>query len=370
MTQSNNAISDTEISRPCPGYLMAPFGWAAESLAGLLEADRSLYAALFSASCSRMHLIALALTHAPPEADAAFARLIVHGAPQAILDTVLGRWPAGIKRALAHLPHGVVPQTSYRQLIELLEQPDTAKLLHHRSRIEADFLAMLYALPTELRRVFAAAIEENFIEPGGIAEGLRILAARGAAASFEALVADLAAIRQPAQLIARLLKLISRLPLPELMPPAHIGGAHRLDHDVHIRQLAKRWKNCLASCYLDAVNDGRSVVYLWPHGEAPAVCVVSRYGRLGWGLEAAYGPENANLPPGRLQEIHSAFAAAGIPEHSAIGGLYHARLIHGRGGERRRRRQRDEQAMQDEIEEIFDELDEETENAVEILEAA
>lgn len=89
--------------------------------------------------------------------------------------------------------------------------------------------------------------------------------------------------------------------------------------------------------------DGRSVVYLWPHGQAPAVCVVNNHGRLGWAPEDAKGPENADLQPARLEEVCCAFAALGIPAESAIGTLEHAARTRSpgwRGIRRRRQRQR------------------------------
>jgi hypothetical protein len=100
MTQANSA-SPQEIAPPrCPGYLMAPFGWAAAPLATLLERDASLYPALFSLSRPRMHLIALALAHCPGEIDVSLARLIVTSDPVDVLDAVFGRHPNGLKRAL------------------------------------------------------------------------------------------------------------------------------------------------------------------------------------------------------------------------------------------------------------------------------
>jgi hypothetical protein len=94
MTQVANAGSDNVAPQRTPGYLMAPFGWAAMPLAAMFEADPTLYAALFTISRRRMHLIALALAHVQSETDATFARLIMHGAPRAILDAVLGRLEA------------------------------------------------------------------------------------------------------------------------------------------------------------------------------------------------------------------------------------------------------------------------------------
>ena len=54
-----------------PGFLLAPFGWAAEPLTAMVQAEPSLLADLFGISRPRMHLIALALAHldttVPPE---------------------------------------------------------------------------------------------------------------------------------------------------------------------------------------------------------------------------------------------------------------------------------------------------------------
>jgi hypothetical protein len=92
------------------------------------------------------------------------------------------------------------------------------------------------------------------------------------------------------------------------------------------------------------VNDGRSAVYFWPDAEAPAACVVTRHGRLGWGLEGAKGPENAELPPARLEEICCTFTAADIPSEAAIEALEHAARAPslGRHGIWRRRRRDDD----------------------------
>jgi hypothetical protein len=101
------------------------------------------------------------------------------------------------------------------------------------------------------------------------------------------------------------------------------------------------------------VNECRSAIYLWPHAQTPAVCVVTRHGRLGWALEAAKGPENAELPPARLEEICCVFAAADIPKEDAIEALEHAaRAPSLRRHGMRRQRRRDEDY--DEIYEAFE----------------
>jgi len=342
MTQAPNEISDKASQTPVPGYLMTPFGWAAKPLAIMLETDPSLYTALFTLNRQRMHLVALALAHWHGEIDAAFSRLLIRGAPQAILDAVLDHRPPGLRRALGHLPVGVVPRATYRQLVELLEEPTIAKLIFHRDVLKEKYLGLLHSIPAPLRRIAAGAIDDLGPEPEGLTDGLRILVARGVAPSFDALVGDLAAMRQPAQFIARIGTLVQQLQLPEAAPPAVVGAARRLDDIAEIRRLAKRWKNCLIYRYLDAVIGGRSAVYFWPHEQAPAVCVVNDHGRLSWALEAPKGPQNTDLLPARLEEICGAFAALGIPKESAIGALEHtaqALSPSWRGIRHRRRRQ-------------------------------
>jgi hypothetical protein len=100
MTQVTDESRDNIAPQRSPGYLMAPFGWAAKPLAAMLEADPSLYPALFTLSRRRMHLIGLALAHWPCEIDAQLAGTLIGGVPDAVLGATLGRRPTGLKRAL------------------------------------------------------------------------------------------------------------------------------------------------------------------------------------------------------------------------------------------------------------------------------
>jgi len=342
------------VTRPLPGYLMAPFGWAAKPVLALLEADPSLYRALFTLNRQRMHLIALALAHWPGETDPSWARLLLSGAPAAVLDVILGRRPAGLKRALGRLPVSVLPLESYRHLIELLDDPAVAKLIYHVESLTGDCICLLHDVPAPLRRIVARAIDDSLLNPTGLMDGLRFLASRGAAPSFDTLVAELGAFRQPVQMTAHLAKLVRQLPLPEPIPPAVVGDARRLDSGTELRKLAKRWKNCLAGFYLDAVDNGRAAVYFWPHAETPAACLVARHGRLGWALEDAKGPENAELPHARLEEIHRAFAAVGIPTESAIEALENAARAPERRERHRQARRRRREAEYDGMYEEFE----------------
>jgi hypothetical protein len=170
MTQVTNESWTKIVPQRPPGYLMAPFGWAAKPLAAMLEADSSLYPALVTSGRQRMHLIALGLAHWPGELDAQLAGLLIGGVPDAVLCAILGRPLAGLKRALKRLPAGVLPQASYRHLVELLEEPATAKLIYHVGLLNDDYIGLLHSIPPPLRRRMK-------MTPRAVRAGLELIAA-------------------------------------------------------------------------------------------------------------------------------------------------------------------------------------------------
>jgi len=101
------------------------------------------------------------------------------------------------------------------------------------------------------------------------------------------------------------------------MPRARIGQARRLDCVGEIQVLASRWQNCLRD-YIGSVNSGSRAIYLWEDQAKPAVCSVSRRGRLGWFLDNVKGPRNAEIDNHGLEIIFQSFAEASIPQASMI----------------------------------------------------
>ena len=304
-----------------PGYLLTPFGWAAQPLAELIQADPELLTHVFELDRMRMHVIALALAHLDGNPAPKLATVLFRGSIHEVLHRVVGRSPPGIRRVLRRLPFAVLSREGYQRLIELLGNPRSAKLLHHLDKTEITDATVraLYDIPAVLRPVLARLV--RFIEKierlEHLPDGLRWLTSRGAAESFDTLIADLATQAQPGQFIAQLNKLVSELPLPQTLPPKLIGSARRIDATADICALAKQFKNCLAN-FVTQIDAGGCAVYLWDDPTAPAVCLVTRQGRLGWSLGEALGPENAKLDGKQLQEIITAFADAGIPQYCAI----------------------------------------------------
>jgi hypothetical protein len=158
-----------------------------------------------------MHLIALALAHLEAPSSFDIASLLIRGSPQQVLQHALGRCPAGIKRALKHLPTQVLRQQNYRLLIQLLDDLAAAKVLNHADQINDTAIRVLADLPQKLR--------------------------------------------------------VGRLPLPEAMPPATVGNARRLDRVIRFARSPGRG-DCLAS-YGSAIDGGSCAVYLWEERGTP-----------------------------------------------------------------------------------------------------
>ena len=119
------------------------------------------------------------------------------------------------------------------RLIELLDDPRSAKLLHHldETEITDSTIKVLYDIPAVLRPVLAELVRfiERIERLDQLPDGLRLLVSRGAAASFNSLIDNLASQAQPGQFVARLTKLVAELPLPQTLPPVQIGKAERMN---------------------------------------------------------------------------------------------------------------------------------------------
>ena len=145
---------------PSPGFLLGPFGWAAEPVAAMMRANRGLFADLFAIDRSRMHLIALAVAHlnlpVPPEIGA----LLVRASARQVLNQVLGQPPVGIRRVLGHLPDAALSRENYRRLVDLLADPQAAKVLHYADQIDGTAIRVLADLPQKLRRRLTSALAD------------------------------------------------------------------------------------------------------------------------------------------------------------------------------------------------------------------
>ena len=297
-----------------PGFLLEPLGWVQDRLIKAIEIEPKLIELLFALDQFRMHLMALALAHMTGEVTPDLALMLLQEPKDAILNLSVGHRPVGIDRVLSHLPPKVLTAESYRKLTDLLLVSAAAKFLHHSTSITEQIITGLHRLPAALRSVAIMSMFNPFSTMFFFVDGLRFLASR-TGLPFESLANQIGALDQPEQVVAKITQLVDDLPLPDTLPPVEIGEFRRLDAIAEIRDLAKNWQNCLADCLFN-VNDGTSAIYLSDHRQT--VCFLCRYGRMGWFLLQAKGPQNAVIEPDQLAQIHTAFADAGIPPSSMI----------------------------------------------------
>ena len=146
------------------------------------------------------------------------ALILFRASIRELLQRVLGRCPAEIKRVLRRLPSEVLSRQGYLRLVELLDDPRSAKrCIIEQTEIADSTVRVLYEVPAVLRPLLAGVVP--FTGLNDLPEALHWLARRGAAANFDALISDLASQAQPGQFVARLRNLVSQLPLPQTLPP-------------------------------------------------------------------------------------------------------------------------------------------------------
>lgn len=310
MTDAADTPDLSQTSHFSPGFLFSPFGWVKDWMTGAIASQPSLLADICSISHSRMHLIALALSHLVKPIQHDLAPLLLRGRVRDVLDRTLGRRPRGLKRALNNLSADVLSPEGYRRLVSLLDDPIASKFLAHAVFIDDDDLESVASIPVALRPAIISSASSS--PRGKLAGALHFLVRRGAAASFDSLVDQLSTCRQPDQVSARIRALVEALPLPTELPPAMIGAAQRLDARSELSALAREWRNCIEKLYLDSVDEGRCAIYLWDDSDHPAVCAVERHGRLGWFLSDVRGPMNKAVEPDTLRRIELTFADLGI----------------------------------------------------------
>jgi hypothetical protein len=289
-------------------FLLKPLGWVADRLAPAIDNDLGLMRQLITIDRAKMHLVALALAHMRDRITAETGVFLLERPQKEIVETLFGYQPLGMDRALRHLPDEVLVAPRYRQLVELLNDRAIAKFLYHTPSIDELKIVGLHKLPVVLRRPGVLKMFGRIDELPMFLEGLQLLANRSGLA-FEAIATQIAALDQPAQIVAQIRSLIDRLPLPDGLPPSEIDGFRRIDCPHQIRALAKKWQNCLADCVY-GVNEGTYTVYL--SDQWNVVCLVCRYNRMGWFLAQCKGPKNTDVESDRLNQVWAAFARIGI----------------------------------------------------------
>src|SRR3984893_19321851 len=86
----------------------------------------------------------------------------------------------------------VLQRQNYHRLVDLLDDADSAKVLHHAAKIDDLALQVLAELPPSLRRPLPLVLSDWPRKLNGFAQNLEFLVARGLNACFDCLVAHFA----------------------------------------------------------------------------------------------------------------------------------------------------------------------------------
>jgi hypothetical protein len=290
-----------------PGFLLGPLGWLNEKLSISLVHEPEFLALLFALEPYAMHLLGIAMAH---DCNESLLTSLFRQAPRALVEQTIGHWPEGLDRLLRVLPATVLSLEEYRAIPQLLSDRPTTKFLKHQRIVDGPMIAGLSALPLVLRRPAVFKLFNQLERMDRFMHGLRFLSNR-ANLVFDRFLADLGALDQTDQVIAKIVGLVENLPLPAL-PPPFVGLFQRIDGVAEIRNLAKTWQNCLAD-YLHSINEGTATVYHFNSGGLPAVAFVLRFDRLGWLLNQVKGPKNVDIEPRYLSCHQNTFLDVGIP---------------------------------------------------------
>ena len=264
------------------------------------------HAAFVTAPTPRRHLVCLGL--ALDRDMAGVADRVLGGRLRDAIVVALGSRPPGLERALGRLGATAWSAVAYRKLLELLADPKAAKLLRHAEAIDAAAVARLDLLPGTMGRALGLALLITDDAATAVSEAAGAIACRSGAAVADAAAARWAAVETEAGLFEAVRE--DLYPEPPAPPFAATARLKPLATKAAIRDAAKRYANCLATCVSHAVS-GWSAYYEWSEGDGAILCI-TRDAIYGWRLEEAKGPSNALLDKEARAALVAELGALGV----------------------------------------------------------
>lgn len=302
--------------REVPSVLATAFGWCAPQVSALAEADPCFEAFLLRANRLQFHLIALAVAHAlpcfdiPPPDARRIAGLLRLRKVGAVAEALCGASPPGLRGALWKLPRRLLFPRGYRRLVELLNEPEAARLLHHAPRITPMLLTVLAKIDPALRRPRLVREIKSLLQIEELEYAACALQHLGAAPDRTAALALMGAADSWRAIARRLLKAFEGASgFPSPFPVS--GRLQPLDNIRAVRQAGREFGNCLQRFELDYAWRPPQTFCVW-RGEEPAVVALIQDPMVGWRVGEIAGHGNAPVSSATTREILQALAPAGI----------------------------------------------------------
>lgn len=283
--------------------LIADAGPLAYAIARLWPRPHAPY---FAAEPARRRLMGLVADRARGDFAALIEPLETWSLRRIVAAHVPGA-PDGFAEALRKLDGQGWSGDELRRLMELLADREGAKVLRHAARIDRELVAVLVALPPELRRARIVALLTNRVTADLVARGVKRVAHRDAVQTRR--LAD--RIERARSTVGLFRMLIEAIGLEQLAPPPVPGTDwfKPIATVSEIESAALRFENCLKG-RIPLMLRGKAAYYEVTL-EEPAIVEIVRDAQGLWVVGEVRGHANINITPALWARIASHLEAHG-----------------------------------------------------------
>ncbi len=289
-----------------PSAILKSFRWCGPAIRSLCEADPEFAKHLINQTQEQRQCLALAVLgwERPGSARISpreFAIKVRCQSKKALLKQFYRPYPAGLVNILKKLGNRIMVKNRYLELIDLLDEPNAAKLLWHEPKIKPFMIAALVGLEPAFRQ---PSIIRNIInEPTLHSAQYAIAVARRVtprvsdsvlAKSLEETFAEFHKSGHDSfEIKWKIQNWITRRLNKTTMPEPPWSGTRKLRPITKCKDIlktAREFDNCLAGQLANVISKKR-FFYLW-NDRGSAVVALENEPMLGWIVGEIKGPKN------------------------------------------------------------------------------
>jgi hypothetical protein len=264
------------------------------------------HAPFLTAEAPRRHLVCLALTDSLAE-EPAFDLMLSQPLRQ-VINRVFYLPPAGLERALRHMAEIAWGVGDYHNLLALLRERGTAKVIQHANAVTPELIRSLAAPPGPVREHHRLVSEITPAAGALLEEVYRSLVARDGLAVTEDAARQWARGKDVEELLLRARDSLS----PEFPPPPFEGTPRLrpLRTKAEMIEAGARYRNCLRGQLCHAAH-GYWAYYEWLD-EPRAIVEIGRDVLFGWRLNQVRVRDNRPVPKAHRERIIAELHQIGV----------------------------------------------------------
>ena len=257
--------------------------------------------------------------------------------------------PPGFEAALGRLGPAAQHPEIYALLHEFMAQPILRREINHLARIDARLLRTLARLPEPMRTVRMAQELADPRAAEAVVQLIRLLTNKPSTNGEDSGQVDFSPRRRRSA--AELLEtLYHATPFPKA-PVAESTLCMHIDSAERMREIVAQYKNCLVNFIPEAIR-GEYAFYEWKGSEGAIISIVPDR-PYGWRLDDIKGIANAPVSDETVKAIEGYFSGHDVVARPPI-----EQMISRIQMRARRRRNQDAETVEQELDELFMELEE------------